>query len=203
MTLLGGRSQVLWEYQGITRASDDALIAALNEAGKEGWELVSASPSRDLKGIMCWTAVLKRPVGGAAGASPGIEAGAARSVPSGAATAASSAGVSAFSEEETDFDLNLPKPAARSSAPEPKPAKAPPVKPRMAFSDDFDFELAATMPAAPQPTSQTKSRPKLAGLDDDFDFEVGSGFTPAVQAPAQAPKASKSAEDDGTDFDVG
>ena len=51
-----------WEYRSCTKQSDAYLLQELNEAGKEGWELVSASFSKDLKGNWAWTAILKRPL---------------------------------------------------------------------------------------------------------------------------------------------
>jgi hypothetical protein len=51
-----------WEYRSCTKQSETYLLQELNEAGKEGWELATASFSKDLKGNWAWTAILKRPL---------------------------------------------------------------------------------------------------------------------------------------------
>lgn len=58
-------AQQMWEYLSINRKTDEFLITDLNELGKQGWELVSASFNKDLKGVAAtfsWTAILKRPL---------------------------------------------------------------------------------------------------------------------------------------------
>ncbi|RMF99910.1 MAG: hypothetical protein D6741_07670 [Planctomycetota bacterium] len=52
-----------WEYLTLTRKSEQFLVNDLNVHGQEGWELVSASYYKDMKGAMVWTAFLKRPCG--------------------------------------------------------------------------------------------------------------------------------------------
>ncbi len=54
--------QQKWEYRIINKYTETTLLSELNEAGKSGWELVSASYNRDLKGVSAWTAILKRPL---------------------------------------------------------------------------------------------------------------------------------------------
>lgn len=56
--------QIKWEYQSLTRVSEAAMVEALNQAGQESWELVSAFHYRDMAGMMAWTAILKRPMAG-------------------------------------------------------------------------------------------------------------------------------------------
>ncbi|MGQ9574205.1 MAG: hypothetical protein ACUVUC_02710 [Thermoguttaceae bacterium] len=55
------QAQQRWEYMALTRKTELALVDDLNAAGQAGWELVSAVHTRDLKGELCWTALLKRP----------------------------------------------------------------------------------------------------------------------------------------------
>ncbi len=53
-----------WQYMTLTRRTESFLIKDLNDAGKEGWELVSITYHREVKGqgeTMCWTAFMKRP----------------------------------------------------------------------------------------------------------------------------------------------
>jgi hypothetical protein len=203
MTSPIGSSQGKWEYQSLTRVAEGPLLDALNEAGREGWELVSAAHYRDVQGLMMWTAILKRPLGEAVSAAPRREAVAApiavppgpKAVPDGAPKQSG--------EEDTEFEVSVPaaavaKPAPRPKSPRPAPAKAP-----MELSDDFDFELATTIPGVQQATKQTKAKGKPAVAEEDFDFELGESF-PANLQPArpQAPQP-KPAPDDDTDFDLG
>jgi len=59
-------AQQMWEYMSITRKTADYLVAEINEAGRLGWELVSAAYHKDAKTslgeLFCWTAILKRPL---------------------------------------------------------------------------------------------------------------------------------------------
>ncbi len=55
--------QTPWEYHGIAAESEVELMRGLNEAGTEGWELVSVC-SRAGKREPTWTAFLKRPSAG-------------------------------------------------------------------------------------------------------------------------------------------
>jgi hypothetical protein len=58
-------AQGSWENQLITRKTESALLIELNAMGQEGWELVAVLYYKDLKGVMCWTAFVKRPATGA------------------------------------------------------------------------------------------------------------------------------------------
>jgi hypothetical protein len=55
------QAQQRWEYMAVTKRSDVYLAKEMNEAGQSGWELVSVSQAKDMKGEMAWTAFLKRP----------------------------------------------------------------------------------------------------------------------------------------------
>jgi hypothetical protein len=54
-------AQQMWEYQCLSRTTENYLLNDLNEAGGEGWELVSTQQHKNVKGAMVWTAFLKRP----------------------------------------------------------------------------------------------------------------------------------------------
>jgi len=73
----------------------------------------------------------------------------------------------------------------------------------MELSDDFDFELADTTPAAQLSTRQTKAKPKQASAGQDFDFELGDTFPVTLQAAKPAAPAAKAEAGDETDFDLG
>jgi hypothetical protein len=49
----------------MTRHSEVTLGDACRDAGQEGWELVTVVQHRDTKGLLVWTAFLKRPSSGA------------------------------------------------------------------------------------------------------------------------------------------
>ncbi len=53
-----------WEYLALTRKSENYLLNDLNLCGQEGWEVVSTTYYKDMKGAMVWTAFLKRPAVG-------------------------------------------------------------------------------------------------------------------------------------------
>ncbi len=53
-------STIRWEYSFIIRQTERNLMADLNKIGPEGWEAISISYNKDLKGIWSWTAWLKR-----------------------------------------------------------------------------------------------------------------------------------------------
>lgn len=55
------QAQQKWDYCFENRKTENSLTVALNELGQQGWELVSVSHHKDLKGEQCWTAFLKRP----------------------------------------------------------------------------------------------------------------------------------------------
>ena len=80
------QAQQRWEYSSLVRKTEPTLVNDLNVIGQEGWELVTVVHSRDPKGELCWTALLKRPSSGVPKAAPLESAGAASaaSSPSGA-----------------------------------------------------------------------------------------------------------------------
>lgn len=55
------QSQQQWEYHCVSRTAESYLLSDLNEAGRDGWELVSTQQHKNLKGATVWTAFLKRP----------------------------------------------------------------------------------------------------------------------------------------------
>ena len=57
-------AQQVWEYHCISRTAENYLLNDLNEAGREGWELVSTQQHKNMKGATVWTAFLKRPHAG-------------------------------------------------------------------------------------------------------------------------------------------
>jgi hypothetical protein len=198
MTSSATALQIKWEYQSLTRVSEAAMVEALNQAGQDSWELVSASHYRDVAGMMAWTALLKRPVVSEA-AMPGRKESFAAPVATPPATGAPAAAEAA--EEDTEFELNVP--AGRPGRPGTgsKASKLGPAKPRVEISDDFDFELAETKSAARQPTRQTKAKPAVA--EADFDFELGDTFPAKLQPAKPAPPKPKAEAGDDTDFDLG
>ena len=54
-------AQQKWEYMELTRKTESYLLSEINEFGQHGWELVSVTHGKDLKGELNWTAFLKRP----------------------------------------------------------------------------------------------------------------------------------------------
>ena len=55
------QAQQRWEYCLETRKTESALLLRLNALGEQGWEAVDVLYYKDIKGIMSWTAFLKRP----------------------------------------------------------------------------------------------------------------------------------------------
>jgi len=83
----------VWEYDSLTRKSDAYLLKDLNEFGKEGWELVSTTYHKDMKGNLVWTAIVKRPCAGVpVAAAPAAEPAAAAAPQAAADPAAPAAG---------------------------------------------------------------------------------------------------------------
>jgi hypothetical protein len=60
------QAQQKWEYLALTRKSETYMLAEINVLGQDGWELVSVFYYKDMKGLWCWTAFLKRPSTGQA-----------------------------------------------------------------------------------------------------------------------------------------
>jgi len=58
------QSQQKWEYGFESRRTETSLLAAINELGQQGWELVNTLCYKDIKGIIAWGAFLKRPSAG-------------------------------------------------------------------------------------------------------------------------------------------
>jgi hypothetical protein len=60
---VSGQTLQKWEYCYFTKPSERHLLTELFLAGQEGWELVSASYNKDMKGAWAWTGFMKRPAG--------------------------------------------------------------------------------------------------------------------------------------------
>ena len=93
-----------WEYAFVSKPLDYLLIGDLNELGQEGWEVISISYDKDLKGNWSWTAFLKRPLSETgeprprSSGSPTASAGVPTSAPG-------SAVLQGFDLPEGDFDF--------------------------------------------------------------------------------------------------
>jgi hypothetical protein len=55
------QAQQRWDNSVISRRSETALLNEVNQAGQQGWEMVTVMYYKDRKGEMLWTAFLKRP----------------------------------------------------------------------------------------------------------------------------------------------
>lgn len=55
------QAQQKWDYCSASRRTENTLVAAVNELGQSGWELVSVIQHKDGKGELLWTGFLKRP----------------------------------------------------------------------------------------------------------------------------------------------
>lgn len=55
------QAQQKWDYCSAARRTESTLVAAINELGQTGWELVNILNHKDAKGETLWTAFLKRP----------------------------------------------------------------------------------------------------------------------------------------------
>jgi hypothetical protein len=60
------QSQQRWENMVVSRRTETTLIEELNNFGLKGWEVVSILYYKDPKGVMAWSAFLKRPCSGTA-----------------------------------------------------------------------------------------------------------------------------------------
>jgi hypothetical protein len=67
------RAQQRWEYCVESRKTESSLIRTLNDLGQQGWDAIDVLYHKDLKGVMTWTAFLKRPSLGH-GSAPGQQA---------------------------------------------------------------------------------------------------------------------------------
>ncbi len=66
--------QQKWEYCTETRYTDIPFLAALNERGQQGWEVIDIVYYKEPKsGNMAWMAIFKRPSVGAATMAPGAD----------------------------------------------------------------------------------------------------------------------------------
>ena len=78
------QAQQMWEYVSVNRKTEEFLVEELNEKGKAGWELVSVTYHKDLKGLgesFSWSAFLKRPLVPTAADSAEVSTAAARPTP--------------------------------------------------------------------------------------------------------------------------
>jgi hypothetical protein len=76
------QAQQRWDYCIESRKTESSLMNSLTNLGQLGWELVNVLYYKDLKGVMTWTAFLKRP-SVAQPSAPGAQpASAATAVPS-------------------------------------------------------------------------------------------------------------------------
>jgi len=55
------QAQQRWDYCLETRKTESSLLNTINGLGQQGWELVNVLYYKDIKGVMSWTAFLKRP----------------------------------------------------------------------------------------------------------------------------------------------
>ena len=78
-----------WEYRLMVKQTDRQMLLELNQFGREGWEAITMSYDKDLKGVMQWTCWLKRPAVAAAEVAPATAATATAAAP---ATAGQSTG---------------------------------------------------------------------------------------------------------------
>jgi hypothetical protein len=66
-TIAAEQTKPKWEYMELSRKTETYLVNDLNELGEAGWELVSITYHKDLKGVAeswSWTAFLKRTYSG-------------------------------------------------------------------------------------------------------------------------------------------
>jgi hypothetical protein len=54
-------AQQMWEYHCTSRTTETYLVHELNTLGGAGWELISTTQHKNVKGALVWTAFLKRP----------------------------------------------------------------------------------------------------------------------------------------------
>lgn len=66
MTESSARPATNWEYRLMVKQTDRQMLLELNQFGQQGWEAITMSYDKDLKGVMQWTCWLKRPAGVAA-----------------------------------------------------------------------------------------------------------------------------------------
>jgi hypothetical protein len=96
---VSGQTVQKWEYCYFTRPSERHLLGELHIAGREGWEMVSASYNKDTKGTWSWTAFMKRPAG------EGLLSAATHSPSSGQPVIQPPTSVDGFDVSDGDFGL--------------------------------------------------------------------------------------------------
>ncbi|MGA2617007.1 MAG: hypothetical protein ABSF26_05300 [Thermoguttaceae bacterium] len=99
------QAQQRWEYSTLTRMTEGAIISELKLAGQEGWELVTMLYYKDLKGTMCWTAVMKRPNTGPSAISAAKQQSAPTVVQVPKAPQAASPGAESDASDEGEFEF--------------------------------------------------------------------------------------------------
>lgn len=114
------QAQQKWEYRIVNKHTETTLLGELNEVGKSGWELVSASYNRDLKGVSAWTAILKRPLFQQADSMATADA-VSEPAPQ-VAVAAPADTLQGFDLSGDEFDFKMPEPLAK---PTDDPSKTP------------------------------------------------------------------------------
>ncbi|MBN2578316.1 MAG: hypothetical protein JXB10_04930 [Pirellulales bacterium] len=92
------QAQQRWDYCLETRRTESSLLNVLNDLGQQGWDLVEVLYYKDIKGILSWTAFLKRP---STAHSPKPGEGSAVS-----ATSSPSAGTGEKTDQPKGFDLS-------------------------------------------------------------------------------------------------
>ena len=110
-----------WEYAFISKPLDYLLIGDLNELGRDGWEVISVSYDKDLKGNWSWTAFLKRPLtetGESYSQTSGLAVTSAPSKPASPTSGAAPTTLQGFELPDGDFDF---REEDKDPPPEPKP----------------------------------------------------------------------------------
>lgn len=114
------RAQQMWEYRIVNRQMETALLAELNDAGREGWELVTATYNKDLKGISAWNAILKRPLAQPGDHSPASASSEATAGPA-AKVQAPHKPLDGFDLSGDEFTFQIPEPLKRPDEPDKAP----------------------------------------------------------------------------------
>jgi len=94
-----------WEYKFSNKQTEKHMLLELSELGAEGWEAFSLSYNKDVKGIWCWTAWLRRPAGAAAHAPTAHVAHAVEATPVAEAASAGGTSPAGFDLSDGDFDF--------------------------------------------------------------------------------------------------
>lgn len=142
--------QQRWESLSLTRFSEAALLNALNEAGRDGWEPIGFIYYKEPKGSLCWTAICKRPAFGQPGKPAEGAPGEAAKPEAKAATDAKVGETSGFDLSGDTFDIK-PEPK-----PQPKPEPKPELKPELKPEAKPAAKPEAKAPAKPEATPAGK-----------------------------------------------